>query len=128
LEIPVTKDMQKCIACFETLAQMATLFKFSRSSPGFRYPLRISSLTDNSGAEAGGNKFFSMTSPMNMFLEKLTLLCTFSGMELDRSHISGERNEEADALSRWDGSNEQPFQHLLQNRFPLSLSQLWHQS
>ena len=35
---------------------MATLFKFSRSSPGFRYPLHISSLTDNSGAEAGGQQ------------------------------------------------------------------------
>ena len=46
-------------------------FLFSaRSSPGFRYPLRIPSLTDNTGAEAGGNKLFSMSSPMNLFLEK----------------------------------------------------------
>ena len=63
---------------------------------------------------------------MNLILEKLTLLCTFSGMELDLSHISGERNEEADALSSWDGSNHPRFQHLLQNRFPISLSQLLH--
>ena len=126
MHIPVSKEMQKCIACFETLAQMAILFIFSRSSPGFRYPLRIPSLTDNTGAEAGGNKLFSMSSPMNLFLEKLTLLCTFSGMELDLSHISGERNEEADALSRWDESTPPPFQHLLQNRFPLTLEQLWH--
>ena len=47
-------------------------------------------------------------------------------MELDLSHISGERNEEADALSRWDESTPPPFQHLLQNRFPLTLEQLWH--
>ena len=126
MHIPVSKEMQKCIACFETLAQIAILFIFSRSSPGFRYPLRIPSLTDNTGAEAGGNKLFSMSSPMNLFLEKLTLLCTFSGMELDLSHISGERNEEADALSRWDESTPPPFQHLLQNRFPLTLEQLWH--
>ena len=125
-DIPVQKEMQKCIACFETLAQIAILFIFSRSSPGFRYPLRIPSLTDNTGAEAGGNKLFSMSSPMNLFLEKLTLLCTFSGMELDLSHIAGERNEEADALSRWNDSTEPPFNHLPQNRFQISLSQLWH--
>jgi hypothetical protein len=35
LDIPVTKEMQNCIACFETLAQIAILFIFSRSSPGF---------------------------------------------------------------------------------------------
>ena len=63
LDIPVTKEMQKCIASFETLAQIAILFIFSRSSPGFRYPLRIPSLTDNSGTEAGGNKLFSTKIP-----------------------------------------------------------------
>ena len=83
LNIPVTPEMQKCIASFETLAQIAILYIFSRSSPGFRFPLRIQSLTDNSGTEAGGNKLFSTTSPLNHFLERLTLLCTISGMELD---------------------------------------------
>jgi len=126
LNIPVTEDMQKCIASFETLAQIAILFIFSRSSPGFRFPLRISSLTDNTGAEAGGNKLFSTTIPLNHFLERLTLLCTISGMELDLSHISGDRNEEADALSRWDFIAEPPFNHALHNRFPVSLNQLWH--
>ena len=127
LEILVSKEMQRCIACFETLAQSA-IFLFSAAAHlDFDIPLRIiPSLTDNTGAEAGGNKLFSMTSPMNLFLEILTLLCTFSGMELDLSHIAGERNEEADALSQWNESTEPPFQHLQQNRFPLSLSQLWH--
>jgi hypothetical protein len=126
LNIPVTPEMQKCIASFETLAQIAILYIFSRSSPGFRFPLRIQSLTDNSGTEAGGNKLFSTTSPLNHFLERLTLLCTISGMELDLSHISGDRNEEADALSRWDFNSDPPFGHELHNRFSLSLDQLWH--
>ena len=126
LDIPVTREMQKCIASFETLAQIAILYLFSRSSPGFRFPLRIHSLTDNSGTEAGGNKLFSTTVPLNHFLERLTLLCTISGMELDLSHISGDRNEEADALSRWDFQSEPPFGHALHNRFPLTLKQLWH--
>jgi hypothetical protein len=43
LNIPVTPEMQKCIASFETLAQIAILYIFSRSSPGFRFPLRIQS-------------------------------------------------------------------------------------
>ena len=74
MDIPVTSEMQKFFACFETLAQMAILLIFSRNSPGFRFPLRIPSLTDNSGAESGGNKLFSTTYPMNLFLEKLTIL------------------------------------------------------
>ena len=126
LDIPVTKEMQKCIASFETLAQMAIRYIFSRSSPGFRFPLRIPSLTDNTGTEAGGNKLFSTKSPLNHFLERLTLLCTISGMELDLSHISGDRNEEADELSRWDFVSDPSFNHALHNRFQISLHQLWH--
>ena len=106
-----TQEMQKCIASFETLAQIAILYIFSRSSPGFRFPLRIPSLTDNSGTEAGGNKLFSTTSPLNHFLERLALLCAISGMELDLSHVSGDRNEETDALSRWDFTSDPPFCH-----------------
>ena len=116
----------KCIASFETLAQIAILYIVSRSSPGFRFPLKIPSLTDNSGTEAGGNKLFSTTVPLNHFLERLTLLCTISGMELDLSHIAGHRNDEADALSRWDFVSEPPFNRSVHNRFPLSLQQLWH--
>ena len=120
MDIPVTSEMQKLIACFETLAQMAILLIFSRNSPGFRFPLRIPSLTDNSGAESGGNKLFSTTYPMNLFLEKLTRLCTLSGMELDLSHIAGDRNDEADALSRWDFTSPPPFNHDICNRMAIS--------
>ena len=125
LDIPVTSEMQKFIACFETLAQIALMFILSRNSPGYRFPLRIASLTDNSGTESGGNKLFSTTFPMNLFLEKLTILCTSSGMELDLSHISGERNDEADALSRWDFTGDPPFGHALHNRVHITLPELW---
>ena len=63
LQIPVTSEMQKFIACFETLAQLAILLIFSRNSHGFRFPIRIPSPTHNSGTESGGNKLFSTTSP-----------------------------------------------------------------
>ena len=59
-------------------------------------------------------------------MERLTLLCTISGMELDLSHISSDRNEEADALNRWIFHSDPPFVHELHNRFALSLDQLWH--
>jgi len=126
LQIPVTQEMQKCIASLETLAQIAILYIVAKSSPGFRYPLRIPSLTDNTGTESGGNKLPSQKSPLNLFLERLTMLCTLTGMELDLSHISGERNAEADALSRWTTTETIPFGHLLRNRFRLSLMNLWN--
>ena len=125
LHIPVTSEMQKFIACFETLAQMAILLIFSRNSPGFRFPLRIPSLADTSGAESGGNKLFSTTFPMHLFLEKLTILCTLSCMELDLSHIAGDRNDEADNLSRWDFASPPPFGHDICNKMDISLQDLW---
>jgi len=71
----------------ETLAQIAILFIFSRSSTGFSFPLRTPSLTDNTGAEAGNTKLFLTTTPLTQFLERWILLCTISGMELDLSYI-----------------------------------------
>ena len=65
---------------------------------------------------------------MNLFLEKFTMLCTFSGMELDLSHIAGDRNNEADALSRWDLTSDPPFGHQLHNRMAITLSDLWSSS
>ena len=106
--------MQKFIACFETLVQIAILLIFSRNSPGFRFPLRIPSLT-----------VFTTTFPMILFLEKLTILCTISGMELDLSHIAGDRNDEADALSRWDFESPPPFGHDICNRMDITLQDLW---
>ena len=85
LHIPVTKEMQKCIASFETLAQMAMRYIFSCSSPGFRFLLRFPSLTDS--------------------------------VELDLSHLSGNRNDEAETMSCWDFVSEPPFHHALHNRF-----------
>ena len=79
---------------------MAILYIFIHRSPGFRFSLRISSLTDKTSTESGGNKPCFDQIPVESFLERLTLLYTLSGMKLDLSHISGDRNEAADALSR----------------------------
>ena len=63
-KIPIASDLQRNTTCFETLAQMALLFLVSRSFPGFRLPLRVQTLSDNTGAEF----------PQCLFVEKLCLL------------------------------------------------------
>ena len=73
-KIPIASDLQRNITCFETLAQMALLFLVSRSFPGFRLPLRVQTLSDNTGAEAGSNKLFTTSFPQRLFVEKLCLL------------------------------------------------------
>ncbi|CAK9036628.1 unnamed protein product [Durusdinium trenchii] len=78
---------------------MALLFLVSRSFPGFRLPLRVQTLSDNTGAEAGSNKLFTTSFPQCLFVEKLCLLAACTCTEMDVSHIPGADNEEADALS-----------------------------
>ena len=46
-------------------------------------------------------------------------------MELHLSHIAGDRNDEADALSRWDFTSPPPFNHDICNRMAISLQDLW---
>ena len=46
-------------------------------------------------------------------------------MELDLSHIAGDRNDEADALSRWDFESPPPFDRDICNRMAISLQDLW---
>ena len=58
LNIPVTPEMQKRIASFETLAQLAIQYIFSCSSPISRFPLRFQSLTNNSVLKLVAINFF----------------------------------------------------------------------
>ena len=125
LNLDLDVNMQRSISCFEALAQIALLFCASRRFPGHRFPVCIKSLSDNTGAEAGSNKMFSMSRPMCFFLEKLCLLAAISGMELDVHHIPGPLNILADDLSRWDGSTPVPGNFLERDRIRISLSDLW---
>ena len=49
-----------------------------------------------------------------------------TGVQLDCSHISGEKNDDADLLSRWDGQSELPDRFLPESRVHISLSDFWH--
>ena len=125
LSIPVSVSMQKNIACFETLAQMALIFLMIRCFPSFRLPLVMPSLSDNAAAEAGGNKLFSTSFPHCLFLEKMCLLSSTFNLELDISHIAGQDNVLADALSRWDQCGDVPQGLDPSLRLRFSLSDLW---
>ena len=125
LQVQLSEDMQRSISAFETLAQMAILFTAAKFFPAHRVPICLKSLSDNSGAESGSNKLWSMTLPLALFLEKLCLLSVSSGIEIDVNHIPGAQNDLADALSRWNQSDSPPCQFALQDRLRISLSDLW---
>ena len=123
-QVPLEADMQKHIACFETLAQIALLLMTAKTYPSFRIPICLKSLSDNTGAEAGSNRMFSTSFPLCLFLEKLCLFAALTCMEMDVSHIPGAENVSADQLSRWDFITPLPgFE--LSSRVRIPLSQLW---
>ena len=57
LGIPISEEMQKDIACYETLAQIAILKTASLEFSVGRIPLRVPSVSGNTSAEAGINVF-----------------------------------------------------------------------
>ena len=109
LDIPVAREMQKDIACYETLAQTAILKIAASEFTVGRIPLRIPSVSDNTSAEAGINRVFSTAHPLCLFLEKVSLLASKCCLDLDISHIAGHDNDIADKLSRWDFESSIPY-------------------
>ena len=83
LGIPISEEMQKDIACCETLAQISILTTASLEFSVGRIPLRVPSVSDNTSAEAGINRVFSTAHPLSLFLERLSLLAFTCGMDLD---------------------------------------------
>ena len=125
LDIPLHSDLQRDITSLETLAQIALLFIVARRQPGFRMSVRVPALSDNTGAESVSNKVFSTALPLALFLEKLSILLAISGMAFDVTHIPGKDNVIADSLSRWNGIGDPPCSLHLNDRFDLSLPQIW---
>ena len=66
-----------------------------------------------------------MKPPQCLFVEKLCLLSATFSMEIDVQHIAGKNNDEADALSRWTGTEPVPFQFQHSDRVHIALSDLW---
>ena len=116
------------ISCYECLAQIALLHCASAVTSSGRLHVRIPSWTDNTGAEAVANKLYTSRYPLCMFAQRLALFSCFTAMELDTTHISGPRNELADWLSRWNGTDPLPNGLDPAFRIPLDLRQLWHRA
>ena len=100
LGLDVQAEMQREISCYEALAQAALILAASALLPCCSVPIRLKSLSDNSGAEAGINSHVSTSRPLAFFLERISLVAAVHRVSLDVSHIPGEANEKADALSR----------------------------
>ena len=63
LHIDLDPDLQKSITCMETLAQLGILHLAARHFHATRMPIKLSSWSDNTGAEASTNKLFCTSKP-----------------------------------------------------------------
>ena len=115
------KDVQKYMACFETLAQLA-LLQMAQSRLGHKYlSFARRAGSDNIPTEAGVNKLFSTAWPLSLFLRLVASWSHAHSVALLVSHVSGKKNVWADELSRdkLDRFSAKPLA-----RFRFTLSQL----
>ena len=113
------------ISSYETLAQGFLLVLLLRTISGGRLRVRLPSLSDNVGAESVINRLYTRKQPLALFVQRLAMWACAHAVSLSCSHISGERNKEADALSRWDESCSIPFGFQEQDRVRVSLRAFW---
>ncbi|CAE7518155.1 unnamed protein product [Symbiodinium sp. CCMP2592] len=125
LGLPMQPDANLDISSYETLAQCFVLLAFWKAHGSGRLALTLPALSDNSGAESVCNKLYTSKVPLNLFVRKLSMWSSITGVTLDCSHIAGEKNDDADLLSRWDGLTELPDKFLASNRIELSLFEFW---
>ncbi|CAE7036567.1 unnamed protein product [Symbiodinium sp. CCMP2592] len=125
LGLPMQPDANLDISSYETLAQCYVLLAFWKAHGSGRLALKLPALSDNSGAESVCNKLYTSKVPLNLFVRKLSMWSSITGVTLDCSHIAGEKNDDADLLSRWDGCAELPAKFLPSNRIELYLSEFW---
>ena len=127
LGIPVQSDANLDISSYETLAQCFVLLAFWKCSGAGRLALKLPALSDNSGAEAVCNKLYTSKAPLNLFVRKLCMWSALSGISLECSHIAGEKNDDADFVSRWDGdASTLPSRLRTEDRFVIDLPAFWN--
>ena len=96
----LVKPAQRYIACFETLAQLALLQATHSHIGGGRYSFSMPSGTDNSAAEAGINKLFTTSWPLQVFVQLVASWAHANNVLLQPTHLPGRYNDWADDLSR----------------------------
>ena len=125
LGMPMQADANLDISSYETLAQCFLLLAFWKSQGAGRLAITLPALSDNSGAESVCNKLYTSKVPLNLFVRKLSMWSAITGITLDCSHIAGEKNDDADLLSRWDGTSPLPGYFAPADRIELSLREFW---
>ena len=127
LDLPLHAESQQDISCWETLAQAALMLLFGHLCPGGRMRICIPSFSDNTGAEAVCSRLLTTRSPLCFFAQLVAMISTRLGISLDVQHIAGERNTEADFLSRWDSISELPSSWNLDYRYRFSVADFFDQ-
>ena len=127
LDLPLHAESQKDISCWETLAQAALMLLFGHLCPGGRMRICIPSFSDNTGAEAVCSRLLTTRSPLCFFAQLVAMISTRLGISLDVQHIAGERNTEADFLSRWDSISELPSSWNPDYRYRFSVADFFDQ-
>ena len=96
-----------------------------RQSVGAACVLRLPSLSDNVGAESVIHRLYTSKQPLALFVQRLAMWSCAYAISLSCSHIAGERNSEADALSRWDESCPIPHGFRPSQRIRVFLADFW---
>ncbi|CAJ1333457.1 unnamed protein product [Effrenium voratum] len=100
---PSTPDLQKTICALEALAQLVLLVLRAPDvsagvPPGYTLVLR--QLCDNMGVVCSTAKQLSLKEPLCFVLQAVGFHSCRLGLALSTSHVSGERSQWADSLSR----------------------------
>ena len=80
----LTKDAQKYIACFETLAQLALAMTAKSHHGHTRLSLCLPTESDNTPTEGGVNKLFTTAWPLSEFLSLIASWSSANGASLAR--------------------------------------------
>ena len=122
--VPVKREMQRDIACYEALAQAGLVSAVSHLCPCSHVPIRLCSGSDNVGAEAGVNNTFITSRLLAYFLERIALLSAMFHVLLDVNHIPGALNTKSDALSR-PAEKAHPLDCAQDTQLRITLANLW---
>ena len=117
----LVKPGQRCIACFETLAQLALLQATHSHIGGGHYSFSMPSGTDNSATEASLNKLFTTSWPLQLFVQLTAFWAHAHNVLLQPTHVPGRCNDWADDL--WRGRLAR-FSHRPESRIRFSLASL----
>ena len=123
--IAVKDNANLDISSYETLAQGFLLVLLLRTISGGRLRVRLPALSDNVGAESVINRLYTSKQPLALFVQRLAMWACAHAVSLACSHIAGEKNVEADALSRWDESCPIPHGFAEGTRVRISLRSFW---